>query len=153
MQRLADNCYKSARMVAGLKQIEASDALAISIRALSDYENGAYAVPDDIALAMSRVYGCPKLRVEHLKQNPVFLDLLGDVKASEEMAGSVLTMYKEVGDVMRIFPQLAEETVAKKSLSAKLVKECKEACQSLVTLLAGIKKGTADVGASTVRRG
>ncbi len=153
MQRLAENCYKTARMMAGLKQIEASDALAISIRALSDYENGAYAVPDDVALAMARVYSCPELRVEHLKQNPVFLDILGDVKAREDMAGSVLAMYKEVGDVMQLFPEMAEEAVTKKSLSARLVKECKEACRALITLLSGIKKGTADVGASTVRRG
>lgn len=152
MQGLADNCYKKARIAAGLRQIEAADAIAVSIRALSDYENGVYTVPDDIALVMSRVYNSPELRIEHLKLNPVFLDVLGDVKAKEDIAENVLSIYKEVGDVVKLFPQMAEETVTQRSLSTQLIKECKEACQSLVTLIAGTKKGTADVGASAVRK-
>ena len=147
MQVSAENCYRRARMLSGMKQVEAADALAVGMRTLSDYENGISAVPDDVALAMSRVYNRPELRVEHLRNNPVFMDLMGDVDVKNDMSSQVLKMYKEV----KCFPQVVDDTITKKSLSRQMFDECKEACQALMSLLAGTKKGTAD-NSSTVQK-
>ena len=151
MQVSAENCYRRARMLSGLKQVEAADALAVGMRTLSDYENGISAVPDDVALAMSRVYNRPELRVEHLRNNPVFMDLMGDVDVKNDMSSQVLKMYKEVNDVVKCFPQVVDDTITKKSLSRQMFDECKEACQALMSLFAGTKKGTAD-NSSTVQK-
>lgn len=140
MQERSENIYRVARIHAGLTQIEAADAVAVSVRSISDYEIGKTPVPDDTALMMAKAYNAPWLRLEHLKKNPVFMDVLGDVQSSKDVSSDVLKAFKEINDVVTLYPTLVEETVTHKTLSLPTLKECKEACRAIFTLIAGIKK-------------
>ena len=71
--------YKTCRESAGMKQEDAADQLNVSIRALSDYENGKTRVPDDIVDRMSELYRSPLLAWWHLKTNSVLGKYLPDV--------------------------------------------------------------------------
>lgn len=140
MQERSENIYRVARIRAGFTQIEAADAVAVSVRSVSDYEIGKTPVPDETALMMAKAYNAPWLRLEHLKQNPVFMDVLGEIQSSKDVSSDVLKVFKEVNDVVTIYPNMVEETVTHKTLSLPSLKECKEACRAMFTLIAGIKK-------------
>lgn len=140
MQEFAENVYRVARMRAGMTQAEAADAIAVSVRSISDYEIGKTGVPDEVALLMVKAYSAPWLRLEHLKRNPVFMDVLGELNSSQDVSSDVLRMFKEGNDVVRQYPLMVEETVSRKTLSTSLLNECKEACRALFSLIAGIKK-------------
>jgi len=71
--------YKTCRESAGMKQEDAADQLNVSIRTLSDYENGKGKVPDDIVDRMSELYRSPLLAWWHLKTNSVLGKYLPDV--------------------------------------------------------------------------
>lgn len=71
--------YKTCREGAGIKQEEAAENLNVSIRTLSDYENGKARVPDDIVDSMAKVYRSPLLAWWHLKSNSVLGKYLPDV--------------------------------------------------------------------------
>lgn len=71
--------YKTCRESAGMKQEDAAEQLNVSIRALSDYENGKSRVPDDIVDRMSELYRSPLLAWWHLKTNSVLGKYLPDV--------------------------------------------------------------------------
>lgn len=140
MKDCSENIYRIARLASGLTQIEAADAVLLSSRTIGDYESGKTAVPDDVLLRMVKAYNAPWLRLEHLKQNPVFMDVLGDVQSSKDVSSDVLKVFKELNDVVTIYPNMVEETVTHKTLSLPTLKECKEACRAMFTLIAGIKK-------------
>lgn len=140
MQEGSENVYRRARMLAGLTQIEAADAVAVSTRSISDYEIGKTVVPDETALLMSKAYSAPWLRIEHLKKNVVFMDVMGEINSSQDVSSDVLRMFKEINDVVKQYPAMVDETVTKKTLSTSIIKECKEACRALFTLIASIKK-------------
>jgi transcriptional regulator with XRE-family HTH domain len=59
--------YKTCRESACLTQEQASEFLHVSVRTLSDYENGHAKVPDDVAFEMSKAYHRPLLAYYHLK--------------------------------------------------------------------------------------
>lgn len=71
--------YKTCRESAGIKQESAADYLNVSIRSLSDYENGKARVPDDIVDKMAETYRSPLLAWWHLKTNSVLGKYLPDV--------------------------------------------------------------------------
>lgn len=71
--------YKTCRESAGIKQEEAAENLNVSIRTLSDYENGKARVPDDIVDSMAKLYRSPLLAWWHLKSNSVLGKYLPDV--------------------------------------------------------------------------
>ncbi len=71
--------YKSCRESAGIKQEPAAEALNISCRTLSDYENGRARVPDDIVDSMAELYKAPMLAWWHLKTHSVLGKYLPDV--------------------------------------------------------------------------
>lgn len=71
--------YKTCRESAGIKQEGAAELLNVSIRSLSDYENGKAKVPDDIVDSMAELYRSPLLAWWHLKTNSVLGKYLPDV--------------------------------------------------------------------------
>ena len=79
MKNKRENQYKISRNNAGLTQEQASEALYISTRTLSDYENNQTRPPDDIVLAMTNLYRCPLLGWWHIKQSPLGNEILPDI--------------------------------------------------------------------------
>lgn len=71
--------YKTCRESAGIKQEVAAEKLNVSIRSLSDYENGKARVPDDIVDSMAKLYRSPLLAWWHLKTISVLGKYLPDV--------------------------------------------------------------------------
>lgn len=79
MSEERENLYKVCRVSAGYTQEQASELLAVSVRTLSDYENGKTRVPDDIVDAMSKHYQSPLLAWWHLRNTSVLGKYLPDV--------------------------------------------------------------------------
>lgn len=75
MSETQTNIYKVAREYAGMSRVNAAEGLAISASCLKDYEIDWRQCPDAIALAMSKLYRTPWLRVQHLQKNVVFCDV------------------------------------------------------------------------------
>ena len=129
------NIYKAAREYAGMSRVNAAEELAISASCLKDYEIDWRQCPDAIALAMSKLYRTPWLRVQHLQKNVVFCDVFGLIPPVDNSALNVLRAQKEVGEVVELFPQMIAKTVQKKHLGDNLLKECREGAQALLVLI------------------
>ena len=135
MQKRSMNPYLNARLFANLTRVQASMEMAVSERSLAEYELDGRVVPDDLVLKMVNVYHTPWLRVQHLQRNPVFCDIFGLVPQMTDKAVNVLSVQKEVSDVVKMFPELIEKTLSKSELGSRLIKECREATQSLLALI------------------
>lgn len=135
MSETQTNIYKTAREYAGLNRIKAAEKLGISSSCLKDYEIDWRQCPDAIALAMSKLYRTPWLRVQHLQKNVVFCDVFGLIPPVDNSALNVLRAQKEVGEVVELFPQMVAKTVQKKHLGDNLLKECREGAQALLVLI------------------
>ena len=131
MSETQTNIYKVAREYAGMSRVNAAEGLAISASCLKDYEID----PDAIALAMSKLYRTPWLRVQHLQKNVVFCDVFGLIPPVDDLAVNMLRAQKEVGEVVELFPQMVAKTVQKKHLGDSLLKECREGAQALLVLI------------------
>lgn len=123
--------------------------LNISESMLRKYESGS-PVPDVTVLEMARLYRTPWLRVQHLEQNPVFRDIFGLMPSVDNKAATVLSLQKEITDVVKCFPSIIEETLTCPGLSARLVRECKEAANALLAVIGNEK--TACAVTQTVRK-
>ena len=75
-----ENHYKLSRQNAGLTQERAAELLELSVRTLSDYENGHVRPPDDTVLSMVDTYHCPLLGWWHMKQSPLGSRVLPDIQ-------------------------------------------------------------------------
>jgi hypothetical protein len=135
MSETQTNIYKTAREYAGLNRIKAAEKLGISSSCLKDYEIDWRQCPDVIALAMSKLYRTPWLRVQHLQKNIVFCDVFGLIPPADDLAVNMLRVQKEVGEVVELFPQMVAKTVQKKHLGDNLLKECREGAQALLILI------------------
>ena len=135
MSETQTNIYKTAREYAGLNRIKAAEKLGISSSCLKDYEIDWRQCPDVIALAMSKLYRTPWLRVQHLQNNIVFCDVFGLIPPADDLAVNMLRAQKEVGEVVELFPQMVAKTVQKKHLGDNLLKECREGAQALLVLI------------------
>lgn len=129
------NIYKAAREYAGLPRADAAQMLAVSVSSLRDYEIDWRPCPDAVALAMSRLYLTPWLRVQHLMKNVVFCDIFGIVPPASDNALNILRAQKEVGEVVQLFPKMVAKAVQKKRLGDELIKECREGAQALLVLI------------------
>ncbi len=135
MSETQTNIYKTAREYAGLNRIKAAEKLGISSSCLKDYEIDWRQCPDVIALAMSKLYRTPWLRVQHLQRNVVFCDVFGLIPPVDDLAVNMLRAQKEVSEVVELFPQMVAKTVQKKHLGDNLLKECREGAQALLVLI------------------
>lgn len=135
MQKNSMNPYLNARLFAGMTRPKAAMLLIVSERSLAEYELDGRVVPDWLVLKMTEMYRTPWLRVQHLQRNPVFCDIFGLVPQMTDKAVNVLSVQKEVSDVVKMFPELIEKTLSKSELGSRLIKECREATQALLALI------------------
>ncbi|WMM26699.1 helix-turn-helix transcriptional regulator [Tissierella sp. MB52-C2] len=104
MNESCRNIYQLARNVAGLTQIEASERLGVSVRALGNYELGNTIPHGDIVADMATVYGAKWLGYEHLRlSTKLGQEILPEIDITD-IAKSVLVLQKESGDVDDVKP-------------------------------------------------
>lgn len=102
------NIYKNCRLAAGFIQEEAAERLYISVRKLSDYENGHDIPPDDLVERMSVLYNSPKLAYFHIiTQNPIGVKLLPKLY-SASLSTNVIKLQK----ALRQLHQMEEEILS-----------------------------------------
>ena len=111
MAEVVANIYLLARKYSGIKRITAAHELAIAESTLKNYELGIAPVQDEMALKMSKLYHTPWLRVQHLEKNPVFCDVFGIMIDQDNLGLCVLTMQKEVNDVVEKMDDIVEDVV------------------------------------------
>lgn len=129
------NPYLNARLFAGMTRPKAAMLLIVSERSLAEYELDGRAVPDWLVLKMTEMYRTPWLRVQHLQRNPVFCDIFGLVPINDTEGIKILRVHKEVSDVSKLLPEMVEKTLNKTELGSRMIKECREAAQSLLALI------------------
>lgn len=99
MNESCRNIYQLARNVAGLTQIEASERLNVSVRALGNYELGNTIPHGDIVADMTEIYGTKWLGYEHLRlSTKLGQEILPSINI-DDIAKSVLVLQKESSDV------------------------------------------------------
>lgn len=135
MQKKSMNPYLNARLYAKVTRARAAMELSISERSLVEYELDGRGAPDDIVLKMVKLYQTPWLRVQHLQRNVVFCDIFGLVPSMDDRAVNVLSVQKEVSEVIPLLPELVEKTLGKVEFGGRLFKEFREASQSLLALI------------------
>lgn len=156
MADIVANIYLLARKYSGIKRIDAAQELAIAESTLKNYELGIAPVQDITVLKMSRLYGTPWLRVQHLEKNPLFCDVFGIMIDQDNLAIGVLQVQKEVNDVVSNMDGIVEDVVSDGKLSNMwLIDEMKGAAVALLNIFgrfSGRKKETACAGTQTVSR-
>jgi len=75
-----ENVYKMGRKYAGLTQEQAAELLNVSVKSVSDYEGERTKVPEDVVIAMAKVYGHPALVWIHLQEYTRFGDFLPKIQ-------------------------------------------------------------------------
>lgn len=100
------NIYKTARVNASLTQEQASELLNVSCRALSDYENGKYKVPDDLVVSMTEKYYASWLPIMHLKNVAIGLSL--DNVTFKELSGSTVGFQSSLGHIQDVLRHLID---------------------------------------------
>lgn len=99
MNESCRNIYQLARNVAGLTQLEASERLNVSVRALGNYESGSIIPHGDIVSDMTKIYSAKWLGYEHLRlSTELGKQILPPIDISD-VAKSVLVLQKETTDV------------------------------------------------------
>lgn len=158
MADIVANIYLLARKYSGIKRIAAAQELAIAESTLKNYELGIAPVNDEMALRMSRLYHTPWLRVQHLEKNPVFCDVFGIMIDQDNLAIGVLTMQKEVNDVVNNMDDIVEDVVEDGKITRfNLISEMQGAAVALLNIVGRLpsvmtKKETACAGTQTVSR-
>lgn len=99
MNESCRNIYQLARNVAGLTQIEASERLGVSVRALGNYELGNTIPHGDIVADMAIAYGTKWLGYEHLRLSTKLGQETLPAINIDDIAKSVLVLQKESSDV------------------------------------------------------
>lgn len=67
-----DNMYLRSRLAVGISRDNAADMLHIDYETLGKYERGQLIPPDEMVIAMAKLYGDAVLVLEHLfEQNPI----------------------------------------------------------------------------------
>lgn len=156
MAEVVANIYLLARKYSGIKRITAAHELAIAESTLKNYELGIAPVQDAMALKMSKLYQTPWLRVQHLEKNPVFCDVFGIMLDQDNLGLCVLTMQKEVNDVVDKMDDIVEDVVEDGKITRfSLISEMRGAAVALLNIFgrfSGRKKETACAGTQTVSR-
>ena len=106
MKAQHENMYKTSRVAAGLTQGQASEALYICIRTLSDYENGHARPSDGTVLAMMDAYECPSLGYRHMYDSPLGKRVLTDIQMSETNGCMVMQTWNAQSSLRQIVKKL-----------------------------------------------
>lgn len=158
MADIVANIYLLARKYSGIKRIDAAQELAIAESTLKNYELGIAPVQDITVLKMSRLYGTPWLRVQHLEKNPLFCDVFGIMIDQDNLGLCVLTMQKEVNDVVEKMDDIVEDVVEDGKITRfSLISEMRGAAVALLNIVGRlpsghIKKETACAGTQAASR-
>lgn len=158
MAEVVANIYLLARKYSGIKRITAAHELAIAESTLKNYELGIAPVQDAMALKMSKLYQTPWLRVQHLEKNPVFCDVFGIMLDQDNLGLCVLTMQKEVNDVVDKMDDIVEDVVEDGKITRfSLISEMRGAAVALLNIVGRlpsghIKKETACAGTQAASR-
>lgn len=107
MPKISRNIYAAARDKAGLTQEQAVVLLGVSIRTLSDWENGFREVPDKYADKMATEYPNEQLRYMHTYNNDVARKCLPEIP-EEEMPLAVLQAQREINGIPGVLQELVE---------------------------------------------
>lgn len=99
MKETCRNIYQLARHCADLTQLEASELLNVSVRALGNYELGNTTPHGDIVEDMVRAYNAEWLGYEHLRQSTQLGKRILPRIDISDIAKSVLVLQKESNDV------------------------------------------------------
>ena len=111
MTQNSENRYKASRLEAGLTQEQAAEALHVSVRALSDYENGKVRPHDDTVLAMVKAYGCPLLGYEHMYNSNLGKEVLVELEMPETNNCAAMQLLNAKNDLKRLFKSLRKLTL------------------------------------------
>jgi len=112
MSKACENRYKLCRENAGFTQEHAAELLHISVRTLSDYENGHAKVPDDVVDAMAGHYHSPLLAWWHLKNHSVLGKYLPEVSMPEtigDMAFQAILAQDDLAPTIEAVKNLAKQ--------------------------------------------
>jgi len=112
MSKKCENIYKTSRTTAGMTQEQASEALNVAPRTLSDYENGHTRVPDDIVAAMTEAYNQPLLAYFHLKKySPLgkYLPDVQDPQSNGDMAFQAIIAREELEPAVDSLKQIVAD--------------------------------------------
>lgn len=92
-----------ARANAGLSQEKASELLHVSIRTLSNYENGITTVPDGTVYQMMRLYDSVELGWNYLLDtSSVARDLISDIRFSCGVASGALGLEVSTNEFLNV---------------------------------------------------
>ncbi|MCL2215440.1 MAG: helix-turn-helix transcriptional regulator [Defluviitaleaceae bacterium] len=90
MNKNCENRYKLCRETAGITQEQAAELLNVSVRQLSDYENGKAKVSDDTVERMAHHYKSHLLAWWHLKHHSVLGKYLPEVMLTSTVGDMAL---------------------------------------------------------------
>jgi transcriptional regulator with XRE-family HTH domain len=109
---------KTSRKSAGLSQESAAELLGVSVKSLSDYENGRTTVPDDIAARMVKEYDALWLGYMYLTlSNNVGQIILPRIEIME-LSSSLLTLQlnmKQAQDIQYEFAEIGRTNIIKEN--------------------------------------
>jgi transcriptional regulator with XRE-family HTH domain len=117
-RKLCENRYRVCREAAGLTQESAAELLCVSVRTLSDYENGHSKVPDDTVDMMAGVYQAPLLAWWHIKtQSPLgkYLPDLQEPATNGDMAFQAILASDDLGEAAMIIKSIMGDGVIDES--------------------------------------
>lgn len=102
MNESCRSIYQIARNNAGFTQLQASELLHISVRALGNYESGDVVPHGDIVADMIKIYKANWLGYEHLRlSSKLGKEVLPPINVND-IAKSVLVLQKESSDVEEV---------------------------------------------------
>lgn len=133
-------------MNAGLTQELAAELLHISIRTLSDYENGHTQVADDIVAAMADLYNSPILAWWHLRETSVLGKFLPEIitpQTNGDMAFQVILAQDELAAAVTGIKQImsdGEISSGEKVTYRECIELIKNANGKLFSVIAYAKK-------------
>ena len=82
--------YKTSRKNADKTQEKAAEEIGVEVRQLSNYENGHARVPEDVLMAMVRVYNDLELFWWHLKYKTAYGEFLPDIVVAQSDSEATL---------------------------------------------------------------
>jgi DNA-binding XRE family transcriptional regulator len=152
MRKLRENIYRSSRDYAGLTRVAAALALSIGERTLANYE-AEQVPPDEIVLAMARLYQAPWLRVQHLVENSlVFQDIFKIQKIPESEGVAIISVSREASDLPAAVAGLMDAACGRAAKAAGHVKELLDVAVAAIGLLGVPKAKAACAGTQTTFR-
>lgn len=104
----------SARKTAGFSQESAAELFGVSVRSVSDYENGKTAVPDDIVAKMVKAYDAMWLGYLYLSMDSLVGKIILPEIEIKELSSSLLNLQvhmKKAQDIQLEFAEIGSDNL------------------------------------------